>query len=75
MSWTLSEAQRYLQNWVEAEQAVATGQSYRIGSRELKRADLNHIAERISFWRAEVARLESGYTPGMRMQRFTLRDY
>jgi len=76
VSWTLSEARGFLQTWLEAEQQVAVGgKSYRIGTRELQRADLNHIKERISFWRAEVSRLEAGRTPGMVLKRFVPRDY
>ncbi|MBE0470429.1 MAG: hypothetical protein IBX55_13105, partial [Methyloprofundus sp.] len=68
-AWTLEEAKSYLQNWIEAEVSVSTGQSYKIGSRTLTRASLTDIRERISFWRAEVGRLESGRKPGARVMR------
>ena len=74
MSWTLQEARQNLMIWLEAEQTVATGQSYKIGSRSLTRASLSDIAERIRFWRSEVERLESGRKPGMRVMRAVPRD-
>lgn len=74
MSWTLEEAQNQLAIWIEAESAVATGQSYRIGTRQLTRASLREIAERIKYWRAEVERLKSGRKPGMRVMRAVPRD-
>jgi uncharacterized small protein (DUF1192 family) len=75
VSWTLNEARGFLQTWLEAEQAVAVaGKSYRIGTRELMRADLRDIKERISYWRSEIARLEAGRTVGARVMRFVPRD-
>lgn len=74
MSWTLDEARQNLATWIAAEQAVATGQSYRIGTRQLTRASLSEIAQRIAFWRAEVARLETGRRPGARVMRVVPRD-
>ena len=35
-----------------------TGQEYRIGTRNLRRADLNMIGERVRYWKDEVYRLE-----------------
>lgn len=76
MSWiTLDEARANLQMWLEAEKAVATGQSYRIGTRQLNRVDLSKIAERITYWRNEVAKLESGRKGGgMKVMRAVPRD-
>lgn len=76
MSWiTLDEARANLQMWLEAEKAVATGQSYRIGARQLNRVDLSKIAERIKYWRNEVAKLESGRKGGgMKVMRAVPRD-
>lgn len=73
-SWTLDQARQHLNAWLEAELAVSTGQRYRIGSRELTRADLPEIAERIRFWSNEVARLESGRGSGARVIRVVPRD-
>lgn len=72
--WTLIEARQYLQIWVDASLAVATGQSYKIGRRELTRANLSEIKKQIDFWRSEIARLESGRQSGMRILRSIPRD-
>lgn len=57
--WTLEEAKEHLKTWLEAENAVATGQSYQIGTRKLDRANLYQIREQIKFWKAEVEKIES----------------
>lgn len=72
--WTLLEAKENLQVWVNASLAVATGQSYKIGRRELTRANLSEIKKMIDFWRAEVSRLESGRKGGARILRAIPRD-
>jgi uncharacterized small protein (DUF1192 family) len=74
MSWTLEQAKTHLQAFLEAEIAVATGQSYRIGSRSLTRANLSEIKERINFWKNEVERLESGRPKGIKQMRVVIRD-
>ena len=71
--WTLDEARQHLQAWLEADLAVSRGQEYRIGGRSLTRADASVIAERIQFWRREVARLKAGCT-GARVFRVVPRD-
>lgn len=72
--WTLEQARTHLQAFLEAEIAVATGQSYRIGSRSLTRANLSEIKERINFWKNEVERLENGRPKGIRQMRVVIRD-
>jgi hypothetical protein len=74
MSTQLTHAQEMLQIWIEAEKAVATGQSYRIGSRELRRADLSEIVKRQQYWRNQVDRLEKGRGGGARVMRIIPRD-
>lgn len=54
----LQTAKKHLQAWLDAELAVSTGQSYRIGTRQITRADLSEIRKQINYWRKEVARLE-----------------
>lgn len=74
MSWvTIDEAKENLRLWLDAEKAVATGQSYKIGTRSLTRANLSDIVERISFWRSEIAKLENG-RKGARVLRAVPRD-
>ena len=74
MSWiSIDEARTTLQMWLDAERAVATGQSYKIGTRSLTRANLADIRESIQFWRKEIARLESKQM-GARVLRAVPRD-
>lgn len=74
MAWiTIDEAKENLRMWLDAEKAVATGQSYQIGTRKLTRVNLSEIAERIAFWRNEMEKLESGRT-GARVMRAVPRD-
>ncbi len=58
-AWTLETAKKHLEAWLKAELAVSTGQSYKIGSRQLTRADLAEIRKQIMFWQKEVAKLEA----------------
>lgn len=58
-AWTLQQAQQHLQAWMEAELKVTTGQSYSVGSRQLTRANLGEISEKIKFWASEVEKLEA----------------
>ena len=73
-SWTLEQAKQHMYAWMEAEMAVSTGQRYKIGSRELNRANLGEIAGRIQFWSNEVTRLGSGRGAGARVIRVVPRD-
>ncbi|MDT2292347.1 DUF6148 family protein [Paenibacillus larvae] len=57
MSWTLEEAKKRLQNWLEAEEALSTGQSYTIAGRSLTRVHLSEVMKQIDFWRKEVDNL------------------
>lgn len=64
--WTLEEARRRLQVFLDAEEALALGKSYSVdvgGSRrQISRADERYISERIQYWKQEVERLERGGT-------------
>ena len=76
MSWiTIEKARERLQMWLDAEAAVATGQSYKIGGRSLTRASLSDIRQQINYWRNEVAKLESGRGSGARVFRAVPRDF
>ena len=72
--WTLEQARTHLNAYLEADLALATGKSYRIGSRNLTRADAAEIKERIQFWSNEVERLEAGRKKGIRAYRAVIRD-
>lgn len=58
MPVSLSDAQTALAAWVAADLAVATGQSYSIGSRTLTRADAEEITKKISYWSMVEASLQ-----------------
>lgn len=55
---TLAQAEAKLTLWMTAEESLATSQSYEIdvdGSRrQLTRANLKEVAERITFWNGKV---------------------
>ena len=57
---TKKQAEQHLKIWLEAEQAVATSQSYRIGMRVLTRADLREIRNQILFWENKLVQLTRG---------------
>lgn len=72
---TLEEAKDNLQMWVEAQQAVATGQSYKIGTRSLTRASLSDILKMIRYWQNVIDELEAGVGRGARVLRGVPRDF
>lgn len=74
MAITLEVARKKLQMWLDAEDAVATGQSYKIGTRSLTRANLPDIMKQISYWEKRVEQLESG-TKGMKVFCAVPRDF
>ena len=55
-----------LNTWLAAEEAVATGQSYQIGTRMLTRADLKQIRAQMEYWAAKLAEAEAAETTGGR---------
>jgi hypothetical protein len=65
-----------LNTWLTAEERVATGQSYQIGSRMLTRADLKQIREEMEYWAGKLAEAEAEETAGgrNRIYRGVLRD-
>ncbi|MEN6371901.1 MAG: DUF6148 family protein [Armatimonadota bacterium] len=74
MSMTLQQSQDYLELWLEAEKKVATGQSYKIGTRQLTRVDIAEIRRQINYWQSEVDRLSAGRSRGARVMRIIPRD-
>jgi hypothetical protein len=60
--FSVETATAQLALWLAAETALASSQSYEItvegNTRKLTRANLKDVAERIAFWRAELARAE-----------------
>jgi len=67
---------RKLNTWLAAEEAIATGQSYQIGSRMLTRADLEDVRKEMEYWAAKLAEAEAEETTGGRnkLYRFVARD-
>ncbi|HEY3376642.1 MAG TPA: DUF6148 family protein [Armatimonadota bacterium] len=72
--WTLAQAQEHLSQWLQADIACSTSQSYTISGRTLTRSDLSQIAERIHFWRNECTRLQAGRGHGARVMNIIPRD-
>ena len=50
MALTLSDAETKLAQYLAAEEAVLTGQSYSIAGRSLTRADLEYIQKGVKLW-------------------------
>ena len=48
-----------LNTWLAAEESVATGQSYQIGTRMLTRANLKEIREEMEYWAGRLAEAEA----------------
>lgn len=65
---TLATAQAHLEEWIAADLAVATGQSYTIGSRSLTRAHASEIRRNIDYWNTWVQRLSNGRSGGTRLK-------
>lgn len=63
--------------WLDAEAAVATGQSYQIGTRSLTRANLTAIRNALEYWMGKLAEAEAeenGKSGRNRMYHFVPRD-
>ena len=67
---------RKLDIWLAAEERVATGQSYQIGTKMLTRADLKAIRAEMEYWAAKLTEAEAEEKAGgrNRMYRFCPRD-
>ena len=72
---TIDAAKENLQIWLEAQKTVATGQSYKIGTRSLTRASLKEINDMIKYWLNVIEQLEAGVGRGARVLRGVPRDF
>lgn len=74
--FTKELCKKKLNTWLEAEEAVATGQSYQIGNRMLTRADLKQIREQMEYWAGKLAQAEAEEKNGGRNRayRAVIRD-
>ena len=48
-----------LNTWLAAEEAIATGQSYQMGTHMLTRANLTAVRNEIEYWAGKLAEAES----------------
>lgn len=67
---TLAQAEAQLTLWLNASTALASGQEYSIGNRQLKRADLAEVNNSIKMWQGYVNQLSNGGA-GMRVRGVT----
>ncbi|HBV6392406.1 TPA: hypothetical protein MD292_002586 [Klebsiella aerogenes] len=74
-AFSLTEAQEMLSVWKEAYRAIAIGgQAYKMGTRQLTRADLPEVKRQLDYWRNEVERMAAGTRRGPRVKRVVVRD-
>lgn len=59
MAFTVAQCNERLQIWLDAETAIASGQSYSIDNRRLERANLAQVREQIRFWQNELAKAKA----------------
>lgn len=52
------QARSMRDDWIAAERAVMTGQSYAIGGNQITRADLSKIRESIEYWDKKLKSLD-----------------
>lgn len=71
MAFSVEQCISRLQMWLEAEEAIATGQSYTIDNRRLDRANLAQVRDQIKFWQKELANAQA--TANGRSRRRTIR--
>ena len=55
--------------WLDAQEALATSKSYKIGTRQLTRADTSEIQEWIGYWEDKITKFENG---GRKKQKMVL---
>lgn len=68
--------QQKLDLWLRAEEKIATGQSYQIGTRMLTRADLKQVREEMEYWAGKLSEADAEEKSGgrNRMYHFVPRD-
>lgn len=68
MAITLAQAETQLVLWIAADAALAAGQSYRIGERQLTRVDAEQVRANINYWENRVMALSDGRSRGLRVR-------
>lgn len=68
--------EKKLNTWLAAEEAIATGQRYQIGTRMLTRADLEAVRKEMEYWAGKLAEADAENKSGgrNRMYHFVARD-
>lgn len=66
MAITLQQAQKALNNWIDADEKVSRGQSYTHDGRQLTRADAAEITNKINYWSEKVNQLSGRGRRGAR---------
>jgi len=61
--WTKEELIEQIETWKHALLKCAAGQSYKIGTRELTRYDLDDIKKMLDYLKGELEALENGRGP------------
>jgi len=71
-----SLCEQKLNTWLAAEESIATGQSYQIGTRMLTRADLDDVRKEMEYWATKLAECEAEEQAGgrNRLYHFVPRD-
>ena len=59
-----------LNTWLAAEEAIATGQSYQMGTHMLTRANLTAVRNEIEYWAGKLAEAEAAEQRGGRNRIF-----
>ena len=70
----LEEAKEMVKLYIEAEKKILSGQSYKIGTRELTRADLTKVVENREKWQKTVNELENSNGKRPKIKRVLIRD-
>ncbi len=74
--FTRKICEQKLNTCLAAEESVATGQSYQIGTRMLTRANLKEIREEMEYWAGKLAEIDAEEKSGgrNRLYHFVPRD-
>ncbi|WP_145517791.1 DUF6148 family protein [Yersinia mollaretii] len=71
----LIEAKAWFRVWGDAYRAIAVGgQAYKLGTRQLTRANIAEVRKEYHYWRNEVERLQRGERRGITLRRVVIRD-
>ena len=60
MVHSIEFCKRRLDMWLEAEEALATSQSYKMGTQELTRVNLSQVRKMITYWETELEKAQNG---------------